>query len=492
MIRNAFHLPPRPERGLAVLLIAASLGLIEFPARAAAPDSAASSNSVHTVARAVAKNKTQLDGVFEAAEMQPIKIETSVWTDLTVLEAVPHGTQVHKGEVLVKLETEKLDDQIKELEQDRLTTAMALEVAGAELENLQQTTPLKLESTKRAQRIADEDYDYFVATARPQREKGAAFGVRSSEQRLEGANEELAQLEKMYKADDLTEETEEIILKRQRFGVQSAQYGLELAQISAARELKTSLPRENENLRSQKRDQELALALAETTLPRALTKKQMDVDKAKRDQKKTEKKLADLKKDRNALGVRAPMGGTVYYGACESGRWTTGASVAKKLLPTGKLSPNEVFITLVNPDKLFLRTVVPESELSNVRAGLPGKVSPVSAPDRKLSVKVEEIGYLPLPGGGFEARISVEKEEGVRLMPGMNGKITFGDTGKVEALVVPKDAVFGEGADRYVFLAGDTGKSAKRVVKIGSADGKMLEILEGLSEGDKILLSKPQ
>lgn len=491
MTRNAFLLQLGPRHRLAGLLIAASLALIEHPAGGAAAD-AALSNSVHTVARGVAKTKTQLDGVFEATEMQPVKIETLVWTDLTVLEAVAHGARVHKGDVLVKLETEKIDDQLKELELDRVSAALALEVAVAELDNLRLTTPLKLEAARRAQRLADEDYDYFVATTRPQREKGAAFGVKSSEQRLEGANEELAQLEKMYKADDLTEETEEIILKRQRFGVQSAQYGLELSQISAARELKTALPREHETVKSQKRDQELALALAEITMPRALTKKEMDVEKAKRDQKKAEKKLADLKKDRTALSLRAPGDGIVYYGACESGRWTTGAAMAKKLLPTGKLSPNEVFITLVNPDKLFLRTVVPESELSNVRAGLEGKVSPVAAPERKLSVKVEEIGYVPLPSGGFDARISVQKEDGVRLMPGMNGKITFGDTGKPEALVVPKDAVFGDGADQYVWLVGETGKNAKRVIKTGGSDGKMMAILEGLAEGDKILLSKPQ
>ena len=95
MSRNKSFLQRKPNRVLAIALIAASLSWLERSAPAAAPDAAASSNTVHTVARGTAKNKTQLDGVFEASEMQPVKIETLVWTDLTVLEAVSHGAQVH-------------------------------------------------------------------------------------------------------------------------------------------------------------------------------------------------------------------------------------------------------------------------------------------------------------------------------------------------------------------------------------------------------------
>ena len=85
----------------------------------------------------------------------------------------------------------------------------------AELDNLKESTPQKLEAAKRSHRVANEDFTYFDKTNRVQREKSARFNLKSAEQRLENALEELKQLEKMYKADDLTEETEEIILKRQ-------------------------------------------------------------------------------------------------------------------------------------------------------------------------------------------------------------------------------------------------------------------------------------
>ncbi len=459
---------------------------------AAAPEKKSETPPTQAVVRGALKSKIQLDAVFEAAAMEPVKLEPKAWADLTVLECVPHGARVKKGGLLVKLDTDKLKDQIADLEQDQPAAKVALEVASAELDNLVQTTPLRLEAAKRTQRVADEDYAYFQKTSRTQKEKDARFGVKSAEQWLENAQDELTQLEKMYKADDLTEETEGIILKRQRFGVESAQRQLDNARLNSERSLKTTIPREHETLQSQKRDQDLALSLAEQTLPKTLAKKRLEVEKMKRDQKKAEKRLADLRQDLDNLTVCAPIDGIVYYGACEGGKWTTGPVVGKKLAPGGKLAPFEVFMTVVNPEKLRLKAVAPETELSRLKPGLEGKATPVSAPDQKLVVKLEEIGIVPLPASGFEATLSLKKNGGARFMPGMNCKVAFEDVPRAEALLAPKEAVFTEGDQKVVYVLKSDGASEKRTVKTGESDARKTEITEGVSEGEKVLLKKPE
>jgi len=338
---------------------------------------------------------------------------------------VPHGARVKKGDVLVRCETDKIKEQISDMEQDAPGAKLALEIATTELDNLKQTSPLKLESARRSNRQADEDYSYFETTGRSQREKNAIFNVKSAEQRLDNAVEELTQLEKMYQADDLTEETEEIILKRQRFSVDAAKLSLESTKLYSERELKTFLPREHETLKNAKRDQELSLALTEQTLPKTLSKKIQDLDKMKRDQKKAEKKLTDLKQDLELMTIEAPADGIVYYGSNDNGKWPSAASLSKRLVPGGKLGANEVFMTILNPDKLVLRAIVPESELSNFKEGQKGQAAPIAAPDKKLAVKLEELGYVPAPGGGFEARLSLEADDDLRLMPGMTCKVTL-------------------------------------------------------------------
>lgn len=444
--------------------------------------------AVHTVKRGVLKVKANVDAVLESAEMQPVKIVPKSWSDLTVAETVAHGAKVSKGDILVRLETEKIRDQIEDLENERPGSKIAYELATAELENLEQTTPLKLDSAKRAFRNADEDYGYYESTGRPQREKSTKFSLKSSEQRLDNAMEELKQLEKMYEADDITEETEEIVLKRQKFSVEAAQFFLESAKLNTTRDLEIFIPREYENLKNSRREQELSLTLAEQNLPRTLAKKRLDYEKLKRDQKKGEKRLGDLKGDLEMLTVRAPMDGMVYYGACENGKWTSGGVVAKKLIPGGKLSANEVFMTIVDPDKLVLKTTVQESDLSNFKVGQKGTASPVAAPDKKLAAKLEDLGQIPLPGGGYEARISFRKDKTVRLVPGMNCKVSFTEGTGEEVLLVPKGAVQGEGDEKYVMLAKRGTDGEKQIVKTGKSDDKNIQILEGLSEGDKVLV----
>lgn len=148
-------------------------------------------------------------------------------------------------------------------------------------------------------------------------------------------------------------------------------------------------------------------------------------------------------------------------------------------------------MTVVNPDRLILRAVVPEADLSRVKAGQEGQASLVADPDRKISVKLDELGAVPLPSGGFQARLSLGKPGGTRLVPGLNTKVTFDGSRLAEVLLVPKDAVFAEGGEKHVYLAGRS-PAEKRSVKTGESDDRMVEIEEGLASGDRILTKKPE
>jgi multidrug resistance efflux pump len=449
--------------------------------------------ATHTIAKGALKPKVQLEATFESTAMSPIKVETKAWTDLVVLEAAAHGSKVRKGDTLVRFDTEKLVEQIRETEQDAPGGPLALELAVAELANLEQTTPAKLEAAQRGHRIASEDLAYFEKTGRSQRERNSAFNLKSAEQRLEGAREELTQLEKMYKADDLTEETEEIVLKRQRFAVEGAVLGLESSRLFAERDMKVLIPREYETLRAARRDADAALALAEVSLPKTLAKKRLDLEKLRRDQKKADKRLIDLKKDLESLRVTAPIDGLVYYGTCENGKWSGGALVAKSLVPQGKLAANAVFLTVVDPSKLTLRATATEADLQHLRPGLKGTAAAVSAPDRKLAAQIEELSFVPSPGGGYDLRLSFKKDAAVQLYPGMNAKVALGETGRGEVPLAPKESIFTEGSRHVVYLPGrDGAKPEKRTVKVGETDGKLVEILEGLADGDKILAARPE
>ena len=73
--------------------------------------------------------------------------------------------------------------------------------------------------------------------------KSLEYELKSAQFQLDYQQDELDQLEKMYEADDLTEDTEEVVLKRTRNQVDFAKFNLEQTKLFVDELLKVRLPR---------------------------------------------------------------------------------------------------------------------------------------------------------------------------------------------------------------------------------------------------------
>ena len=132
----------------------------------------------------------------------------------------------------------------------------------------------------RAKTQADEDLKKFLEIDRSQSERNAQFTVKRSVEYLEYAKEELRQLEKMYRSKDLTEETEEIILRRQRFQVESGEFSLKDAELRRDQTLKVDLPRQEQHVRENAVKLAIDLEKARALLPLNLNQKRLAAGQA--------------------------------------------------------------------------------------------------------------------------------------------------------------------------------------------------------------------
>ncbi|MGB2821426.1 MAG: HlyD family efflux transporter periplasmic adaptor subunit, partial [Phycisphaerae bacterium] len=345
----------------------------------------------------------------------------------------------------------------------------------------------------RDQQRAVQDLERFTKIDRRLAEKDSANTLKYRQDMLEYVREELRQLEKMYKADDLTEETEEIVLKRQRDAVGRAEFALETAKVAHEKQTKIVLPRQAEDIAAARKGKDEARKNAETALPLGLQKKRMETAKARRDAAEAAEHLAKLKKDRAAMAVEAPMAGLVYYGQCVRGKWTTAAAVAPKLVRGGAVTPDLVLMTVVDPKALRVRAAAPEKQLHLLGKDLKGKATPAGYPDRKLDVGIESVLTVPVSPGEFDVRLSVAGDPGP-VTPGMTCEVVLATYEKKDAIAIPASAVHADPKDpkeRFVYLK-TPGKPQKRVVKIGRTHDGKTEILEGLAEGEIVLLKAPQ
>ena len=242
----------------------------------------------------------------------------------------------------------------------------------------EKTSQLDLAAARRAKRDADQDLARFLTIDRAQSEDDAKYSVKSSEDSLAYALEELRQLEKMYQADDLTEESEEIILRRQRDTVARIERMVRRAKLARDRSLKTTIPRQKEGFEENVRRLSVALDRALLTLPAGTAKAKLDLAKMELDQKQAVVKLARLKQDRKRLEITAPIDGVVYYGQRTQGNWPAAATVAAKLRPGATLRPNEVLMTVVKTPATLVDVTIDEKAIGKLRAGLKGTAQPTS------------------------------------------------------------------------------------------------------------------
>jgi len=444
------------------------------------------------VTKAPFRVEVKLSGVFEAARTAEVVLRPKAWSQLRVREVVAHGAAVKKGQVLLACDTKKIEKAVRDKAAALALGELALKQAQEELRHLEVTTPAALAAADRRQKRAAADLEHFRKVARPLAEKEAHNSLKYRTDVLEYTKEELRQLLKMYKADDLTEETEEIVLKRQRNAVQRAEFSLEREKIAHKRQLEVVLPRQAEDLEIAQRNNDEAKKSKDALLPLALRTKRLEVAKAQIDRARAVKALGDLKADLAAMTVKAPMAGVVYYGRCVRGKWSA-ATVAPKLVPRGTLAAETVLMTVVDPKELLVRVTVPEKELHRLRKGLTGTATPTGFPDRKLKVRLASPPTVPLAAGGFDTALAVLDKPGP-VRPGMTCRAALTAYERKDVVTVPASAVFaepGKPAERFVYLK-TPGKPQKRVVKVGRTLAGKTEILEGLRDGEVIFLAKPK
>jgi multidrug efflux pump subunit AcrA (membrane-fusion protein) len=435
-----------------------------------------------------------LKGVFTAAQMTEVVLRPEAWAQMpgqgfSVLTAVEPGTRVKKGDVLVTLQMDKIDRAIRDVEAEQQLAQVAIRLAEEELPVLEKSTPVEIATAERNKRQADEDLKKFLEVDRPLAEATAENGTKNAQHFLDYAKEELKQLQKMYRNKDLTEETEEIILKRQRHQVEMSEFSLKTATIKRDQVLKVDMPRQEQTSRDNVVKQTLALEKARGTLPLTLNQKHLALEKLKYDADKAAERLQHLKKDREAMTVKAPTDGIVYHGRCVNGQWNS-ATVTPRLQRGGVLMPEDAFMTVVSSRPLLVQAVAEEKDLHWLKSGMKAKVVPTGYPDVRLPVELASLGLVLQSPGNYGAIFKVDAASiPENVMPGMACTVKVVAYRNETALSLPSSAVFSDDdEDHYVYR---TGGGDKVVVKVGKTAGDRTEILDGLKEGDEVRTSKP-
>jgi RND family efflux transporter MFP subunit len=171
--------------------------------------------------------------------------------------------------------------------------------------------------------------------------------------------------------------------------------------------------------------------------------------------------------------IRAPFAGQIKERSVTQGQY---------------LKVQTPVMVIVNIDPMRVRLRVPEKMAAWVKTGQEVTVSVEAYPGRAFTGKITRINpSVDQQTRAFEVEALIDNRESL-LKPGFFVKATIPSSFVVEALVVPQDALlYVYGVYKVFVIEGNTVK--EKEVKIGERTGDDVEIVEGLSAGDRIALA---
>jgi len=179
-----------------------------------------------------------------------------------------------------------------------------------------------------------------------------------------------------------------------------------------------------------------------------------------------QKKLADAK-------ITAPMDGFVKERLVSEGLY---------------LKVNSPVVILVQNSPLKLRFDVPDNALDSVRVRGPVEFQVDTFENRKFSGSISRISpSVDRQSRTLKVEALVNNADG-SLKPGVFARVLILTDKREKALTVPKDAVFQFAGLEKVFVI-ENGKVSERIVKTGTPTGMLVEVIDGLKEGDVVAIS---
>ncbi len=160
---------------------------------------------------------------------------------------------------------------------------------------------------------------------------------------------------------------------------------------------------------------------------------------------------------------------------------------ARRVSPGTFLRAGQGITELAQIDELRVNFSVPERYLSRLRRGSGVTVSTTAYPGFELEGTIDVVEPV-LDSSTRSARVIARvRNPGRRFRPGMSANVSAVMSERSDALTVPSEAVFVDGAQPYVFIVRSDSTVSRVPLTLGTRLPDVVEVLEGLQTGDQVV-----
>ncbi len=234
---------------------------------------------------------------------------------------------------------------------------------------------------------------------------------------------------------------------------------------------------EEDELRARLEISKVALNEAELAYERARQlndQKLISAEQYEQARNRFETARAQLEGDQIAIGytvIKAPFDGLI---------------VARYVDYAQQVAANTPLFRLSDFDPLLCPIQVPERELPLLKLGQEAYLEVEAWGTDRFRARVLRISPVVDPATGT-IKVTLEVRSGGKLRPGMFARAYLKTASKPAALVIPKAALSLESIGDTVYVA-EGGVARRREVTLGFQEGDTVEILDGLAEGERVVV----
>jgi multidrug efflux pump subunit AcrA (membrane-fusion protein) len=208
-------------------------------------------------------------------------------------------------------------------------------------------------------------------------------------------------------------------------------------------------------------------------------------------------KNSDLLEQLGFCTVRAPSTGlVVYYSSTQGGGM--GRNEGRPPQVGTELTRNEPVIILPDTSQMVASVKISEALVGQIQKGQKAAITCDAMADRPMYGEVLSVGVMAESGGwrdpnrrDYTVKILIHEGKELGLKPSMRCKAVINVGHVDEAVHVPVQAIFRDGALSYVYVPDGSGYS-QRKVSTGRSSELFMEVVDGLKEGETVLLREPE
>jgi HlyD family secretion protein len=374
----------------------------------------------------------------------------------TMIWVIPEGTEVDEGDVIARLDASTYEEMLRQ---------QTIVVEQAKASYLQ--AELDVEIAQIALR------EYLEGTVEETRQAMEA-NLRLARSNVTQAGQRLEWTMKMNKkgyASLATVETDKQTFMTNELALQQQEMSYDLFK-------RFTLPKNQMTLQAD-------ITTAKTTLDSETVKRNKQVER-----------FELLKRQVNRCTIRAPHDGVVYYYVDPPNQRRGPMQEDNQIQEGMSVRQEQKLFFLPDLDEMEVQLVVNESVVNRVRPGLTAIVEFEAIPQLRIPGKLVSVSEIPNRENqrGEDVRFFMgilkldRSAEG--LKPGMSAIVTLTLPQTDDILVVPPAAVFSD-QGRYSCYVAVADHLERRDVKVGRTTPEVMEITDGLTEGEEVVLDPP-